>query len=196
MKRLLLSSILLLTFMVGPSGSFGADFQKGTDAAQRGDFATALKEWKPLAEQGDAHAQFNLGVMYKNGLGVTQDDKTAVKWYTRAAEQGIAPAQNNLGHMYQNGKGVPRDHAEAFKWYRFAANQGVADAQLNLGVMYGNGYGVIQDYTRALMWWTIAASQGDGTARKNRDIVENKISPADVSKARKLAREWMDKHRK
>ena len=98
--------------------------------------------------------------------------------------------------MYQNGKGVPEDHGEAFRWYRLAADQGVADAQLNLGVMYGNGYGVIQDYTRALMWWTIAASQGQGTAGKNRDIVESKMSLADVSKARKLAREWMEKHRK
>jgi hypothetical protein len=98
--------------------------------------------------------------------------------------------------MYQNGKGVPQDHAEAFKWYRLAANQGVVDAQLNLGVMYGNGYGVIQDYTRALMWWTIAASQGHETARKNRDIVEKKMSPANVSKAQKLAREWMKKQKK
>jgi len=238
MKRLFLSSILLLTVMVSPSGSFGADFQKGMDAAQRGDFATALKEWKPLAEQGDAPAQnnlghmhhlgvmyknglgvtqdyktavkwytraaeqgiapaqFNLGVMYKNGLGVTQDYKTAVKWYTRAADQGNASAQNNLGHMHQNGKGVPQDHAEAFKWYRLAANQGVPDAQLNLGVMYGYGYGVKQDYTRALMWWAIAASQGDETARKNRDIVEKKMSSADVSKAQKLAREWMKKQKK
>ena len=193
MKRLFLSSILLLTVMVSPSGSFGADFQKGMDAAQRGDFATALKEWKPLAEQGDAPAQYNLGVMYQEGRGGTQDHKTAVKWYTRAADQGNASAQNNLGHMHQNGKGVPQDHAEAFKWYRLAANQGVPDAQLNLGVMYGYGYGVKQDYTRALMWWAIAASQGDETARKNRDIVEKKMSSADVSKAQKLAREWMKK---
>ncbi len=121
---------------------------------------------------------------------------TAKKEWEPHAEQGHAPAQNNLGHMYQNGKGVPEDHGEAFKWYRLAANQGVADAQLNLGVMYGNGYGVIQDYTRALMWWTIAASQGHETARKNRDIVEKKMSPANVSKARKLAREWMKKQKK
>ena len=69
MKRLLLSGILLLTVMVSPSGSFGVDFQKGMDAAQRGDFAAALKEWKPLAEQGDAHTQYNLGVMYQEGRG-------------------------------------------------------------------------------------------------------------------------------
>ena len=196
MKQLLLSSILLLTVMVGPSGSFGADFQNGMDAAQRGDFATALKEWKPLAEQGDAHTQYNLGVMYRKGRGITRNYKTAVEWYTRAADQEDASAQNNLGHMYQNGKGVPQDHAEAFKWYRLAANQGVADAQLNLGGMYGYGYGVIQDYARALMWWTIAASQGHETARKNRDIIEKKMFPADVSKAKKLAKEWMDKHQK
>ena len=77
MKRLLLSSTLLLSVMVSSSGSFGGDFQKGMDAAQRGDFATALKEWKPLAEQGDDRVQYNLGMMYQEGRGVAQDYKTA-----------------------------------------------------------------------------------------------------------------------
>ena len=76
-----------------------ADFQKGLDAAQKGDFATALREWKPLAEQGVAFAQYNLGVMYANGQGVPQNYKTAVKWYRLAAKQGLAGAQYYLGVM-------------------------------------------------------------------------------------------------
>ena len=68
--------------------SESADYQKGLTAAQSGDFATALREWTPLAKQGDAFAQFNLGLMYDNGQGVPQDYKTAVKWYKLAAEQG------------------------------------------------------------------------------------------------------------
>ncbi len=84
MKRLFILPVLLLTLMIGNPAS-SADFQKGLDAAQRGDFATALKEWKPLAEQGHANSQFYLGWMYDNGQGVPQDHKTAVKWYTRAA---------------------------------------------------------------------------------------------------------------
>ena len=79
----------------------GQDFGKGLVAAQSGDFATALKEWQPLAEQGNATAQSNLGVMYYNGKGVIQDYAEAFKWYRLAAEQGYATAQSNLGVMYE-----------------------------------------------------------------------------------------------
>ena len=85
MKVKHLSVILLLLFS---AICWSGDFQKGADAYMEGDFVTALKEWTPLAEQGDADAQTNLGVMYDNGQGVPQDDKTAVKWFTLAAEQG------------------------------------------------------------------------------------------------------------
>ncbi|MDP7426472.1 MAG: sel1 repeat family protein, partial [Rhodospirillales bacterium] len=92
MNRLLILPVLLLTLLVGNS-AFSADEQKGLDAALSGDYATALREWKPLAEQGDADAQNNLGSMYDQGQGVLQDYKTALKWYTLAAEQGDADAQ-------------------------------------------------------------------------------------------------------
>ena len=79
-------------------------FPKGFAAYQSGDYATALREWTPLAKQGDAVAQYNLGVMYAQGQGVPQDYKTAVKWYRLAAEQGNADAQYNLGVMYDKDK--------------------------------------------------------------------------------------------
>ena len=93
--------------------SVSQDFQVGMDAARKGDYATALREWTPLAEQGDAGAQYNLGLMYGNGDGVPQDDKNAMKWYTLAAGQGYADAQYNLGFMYDNGYGVPQDYKTA-----------------------------------------------------------------------------------
>ena len=93
-----------------------ADFQRGLEAAQRGDFATALREWEPLAEQGDSDAQYSLGFMYANGLGVPQDYKTAVKWYTLAAEQGNDIAQLYLGLSYALGKGVIQDRFYAYMW--------------------------------------------------------------------------------
>ncbi len=99
MKRLLLSSTVLLTVMVSASDSFSADFQNGMDAARRGDLATALIEWTPLAEQGHVDSQYNLGFMYEKGDGVPQDIKTAIKWYTRAAKQGHPGAPFNLGFM-------------------------------------------------------------------------------------------------
>jgi len=78
------------------SGVFGDDFQDGVDAYKRQDYKTAYKLWLPLAEQGDATAQSNLGVMYDKGQGVPQDFKEAVKWYRLSAEQGNAEAQINL----------------------------------------------------------------------------------------------------
>ena len=89
-----------------------ADFDMGVAAYECGDFATALREWMPLAKQGNAVAQNNLGVMYDNGLGVPQDDKTAVKWFRLAAKQRFADAQNNLGFMYRIGQGVPQDYMD------------------------------------------------------------------------------------
>ncbi len=80
-----------------------ADIKAGKDAYLRGDYATALKEWRPLAEQGNAIAQNNLGLMYNNGEGVPQDYEEALRWYRLAAAQGNAIAQNNLGLKYAKG---------------------------------------------------------------------------------------------
>jgi len=98
MNRLLILPVLLLTLLVG-TPAFSADFQRGAAAYKSGDFATALREWEPLAEQEDAAAQYNLGLMHRQGLGVPQDDKTAVKWYRLAAEQGNAYAQQKLNQL-------------------------------------------------------------------------------------------------
>ena len=135
MSRITLGLATMLSFLAFTPVA-AQDLMKGYDAFEAGDYATALQEWRPLAEQGDADAQYFLGVMYKNGQGVPQDYAESVKWYRLAAEQGDADAQYNLGVTYKNGEGVPQDYAEAIKWYRLAADQGDADAQYNLGVMY------------------------------------------------------------
>ena len=122
MNKLVTSICLTLALLLGSAGvSFSADLNKGVDAYESGDFTTALREFKPLAEQGHAKAQYNLGVIYRRGNGVPQDYKTAVKWYTLAAEQGNADAQYNLGFMYRKGHGVPQDYKAAVKWWTKAA---------------------------------------------------------------------------
>jgi TPR repeat protein len=143
------------------------DFQKGVAAYQAGDYATALQEWKPLAEAGDAVAQFSLGYIYQNGDGVLQGYAEAVRWYRLAADQGYANAQAKLGVMYENGYGVLQDYAEAMRWYRLAADQEDANAQYNLGNMYANGRGVPQDYAEAVRLYRLAADQGDANAQYN-----------------------------
>jgi hypothetical protein len=99
-----------------------AGFEEGVRAYQSGDYATALRAWLPLAEQGHATAQFNLGVLYERGRGVPQDYALAVQWYRQAAEQGHATAQFNLGVLYGQGHGVPPDHLQAYLWFMLAAD--------------------------------------------------------------------------
>jgi len=110
---------------------------KGAQAYDSGDYATALREWRPLAEQGDKHAQIWLGVMYANGKGVIQDYKEAVKWYGLAAAQGNATAQFLLGGMYDYGEGVIQDNVYAHMWLNIAASSGVASAGKNRDIVAG-----------------------------------------------------------
>ena len=92
------------------------------------DYAEAVKWYRLAAEQGDANAQYNLGVMYHKGKGVPQDYAEAVKWYRLAAKQGVAEAQGNLGIMHREGKGVPQNNVMAHMWYNIASANGAEKA--------------------------------------------------------------------
>jgi TPR repeat protein len=196
---MLKSSVYALALAVALVGSAAAGpFEDGTAAYQKGDFATALRLMRQLADQGIAKAQYALGVMYYNGQGVPQDYAQAVNWYRKAADQGLAVAQFNLAIMYYTGEGVPQDYAQAFSWYRKAADQGHAKAQYNLAIMYNNGLGVPQDYIQAHMWANLAASRfTDPTDRadavKNRDLYASKMTPAQIAEAQRLASAWKPK---
>ncbi len=157
-----------------------------------------LDALRARAEQGDADAQFNLGVMSADGRGVPQDDAEAVRWLRLAAEQGDADAQVNLGVMSAEGRGVPQNDAEAVRWYRLATEQGFANAQVNLGVMSAEGRGVPQDDAQAHMWFNLAVSRLTDERRevavRGRDLVAGRMTPDDRSEAQRLAREWDAAH--
>ena len=101
----------------------------GYQSYLKGDYEAAYNEWLPLAELGDAEAQYNLGVLYDEGAGVEQDLPTAISWYQKAASQGFIDAQTNLGMMYYHGHGVERDYRAAAQWFRQAADQGDEEAR-------------------------------------------------------------------
>ncbi|MHA1567263.1 MAG: tetratricopeptide repeat protein [Alphaproteobacteria bacterium] len=183
---LVLSAAFAMPAAAGP-------FEDGFAAYKEGDYATALEQWRPLAEQDVAVAQYNIGVMYRNGEGVPQDYGEAVTWYRKAADQGYAPAQYNLGIRYRNGQGVQRDNGEAVNWYRLAAEQGLASAQNDLGLMYLEGLAVPQDFVLAHKWFNLSAAQGNESARENRDSIAERMTPAGISEAQRLAREWRPK---
>ncbi len=170
-----------------------ADFDAGVEAYKLGDYATALPIFRQLDDQGNAFAQYNLGLMYTRGEGVPQDYKEAVKWYRKAADQGDVPAQYNLGTMYLNGWGVTQDYVVAIRLFRKAVNRGEAQVQVKLGLMYEEGWGVAQNYVLAHMWFNLAAAQGEKDARKQRDSLAEKMTPAQIAEAQKLAREWKPK---
>ena len=188
-----LSLPLLLFCFLTSSICHAGDLNKGLIAAQNGDFTTALKEWMPLAKQGNASAQNNLGVMFQQGNGVRQDYKEALKWYRLAAEKGDAYAGFNLGDLYENGNGVQQDYQKAVKWFRVAAQQGNVEAQTNLGLMYARGYGVIQSKVIAHMWWNIAAASGYMGAEKNKNIIEETMTQSQLAEAEKIARDCFKK---
>ena len=152
----------------------------------------------PLAERGDAEAQYNLGAMYFHGQGVPQDYAEMVKWYRLAAEQGHAEALLMLAAMYSTGQGVAQDYAESARWYRLAAEQGYAEAQVMLGTSYMLALGVPQNYVQSHMWYNLAAArlppgEDRDMAVRQRDGIAKAMTPAQIAEAQRLAREWKPK---
>ena len=100
-----------------------ADFASGLAAYQKGDYATAAKDWEAEGNAGNPEAQFNLGLLYLDGKGVAQDYAEAAVWFRRAADQGYARAQHNFGAMLGSGQGVRRDYEAAYMWMSLCAAQ-------------------------------------------------------------------------
>ena len=184
---LILATVLSLAFTQVTAQDLG----KGLDAYAAGDYATALKEWKPLAEIGNADAQSLLAFLYKDGNGVLKDATEAAKWMRLAAEQGDADAQYFLAVMYYKGEGVLKDSTEEIKWYRLSAEQGNAYAQFSLGHMYRDGEGVLKDNQTAHMWYNIASANGHESAGEHRDKLAALMTDSGIEKATAMARECM-----
>jgi TPR repeat protein len=124
MKKLLPILLTLVVLLLNPTEGWSADLRKGLAAYKSGDYTTALRELKPLADQGNAEAQHNLGLMYKKGQGVLKNYKEAVRWYRLSAAQGHVSALYSLGMMYAFGSGIIKDYVEAYKWANLAATNG------------------------------------------------------------------------
>ncbi len=196
----------------GPAPVAAGTLEDAEAASRNGDYATALRLYLSLAEQGNAKAQNEVGFLYyfaawgaeQNlrrakqklpGMGVAPDYTEAVKWYRRAAEQGDAHGQFCLGNMYHDGKGVAQNYVEAAKWWRRAAEQGKDSlAQYQLAGAYAKGEGVPKDFVRAYMWLNLAAAHAHSWPFiKDRDAVAKLLSPAQIEEAQKLTEEWRPK---
>lgn len=161
MSRAVLLAAICIVFILSAASTVSADFDEGKAAFGRGDYATALREFRPLAAAGHLLSQVYLGYIYKDGLGVPQDYAEAAKWFRMNAERGHVVSQINLGALLTYGKGMPQDYVEAHMWFNLAAST-------NPGILHNR-------------------------ATTNRDALAQKMTPAQVTEAQKLAREWKPK---
>ena len=148
-----------------------AGLKEGYEALARQDYAAAVKQYRPLAERGDAEAQYRIGRMYEFGKGYPKDQAQGIAWIRKAAAQNHADAQQELGVIYATGDGVKQDDVQAVAWFRRAATQGDPTAQYNLGLLYAKGQGVEKDYAQAIDWWRKAATQGNADAQFKLGVV-------------------------
>ena len=166
------------------------------NAFRKGDYTRALRLARPLAEAGDALAQFILGVVYYDFI---KDYIQAATWFRRAADQGNASAQLYLGLMSNDGHGMPQDHVTAAQWYRRAAEQGEVHAQHNLGVYYATGKLGPIDNVSAYMWFSLATASvpvtdpGYRLSVSIRNQAEKLMTPDQIAEAQRRATEWKPK---
>jgi TPR repeat protein len=151
------------------------------------DFGLAMTWLRRAADQGSAEAQYQLGLYFGKG-GVPKDPNEAQKWYLLAATNGNAEAQYSLGEYFH--QRAEKDFDEAFKWYLLAANQGDAVAQYCLGDICRVRWPPEEAYVRAFKWYSLAANQGNTIGQDSLAHIETLMTPAQILKAQKLAREW------
>ena len=137
----------------------GYNYEMGYDGAPK-DMSKAIYWYRESANKGNATAQYNLGNLYRQGIGVTRNDEVAADWYRKAAAKGYVDAINWLGVLYQRGQGVPQDYKKAVEYYRQAADKGNFYGESNLAYMYKEGLGVVKDYDQAFYWYQKSVKQG------------------------------------
>jgi uncharacterized protein len=193
-RSLLAATAAATLFILGAGAVAGAapsDVKAGIDRWHRGDYEGAIAQWRPLAEAGNADAQFNLGQAYKLGRGVAANAATAQSWYQKAARQGHEQAQVNVGLLLYNGG----RRQEALPWIRKAVELGDPRAQYILGTELFNGDLVGKDWPRAYALMLRAADGGVPPAADNLKAMERFI-PADqrrqgVALAQRLGRPFV-----
>ena len=184
-------SLCAFTVLLCASFSAAADLASAKDAYQQKDYVTAFKELTPLAEKGNADAQFILGKMYWMGQGVLKDPEQAMKLFKASALQGNADAQFFLGSIYL----LPHtDIAEGVKWLRLSAEQGNQDAQWMLGKAYLQGAKELpRDPVQAEMWLWLAAKDNLEFYEKGLLAAEKEMTPEQIANGKALAAAWKPK---
>ncbi len=167
-----------------------ADGIEGLKAYEAGDYATALKEFIPLAEAGQPSAQAALGQMYLDGHGVPQDPAQAALWLEKAAAGRNARARAQIGALYATGTGVPLDEMKASYWLLKAANQNVRQSQRFMAVRFYKGEGVPKDLAQSFLYAALCARQGDAEGQALLNQLATEMTPDDKRRAQALLQAW------
>ena len=175
------TSIIVFILICFNNASIANDFDTALAAANKGDYETARRLWKPLAEHGDVLAEYNIGYMNYNGHGGAKNYKEALKWYTLSALHGNNVARYALGVIYESGDIVEKDYKLAAAWYQLAANEGYGKAQFNLGMIYIRDEIGNTKYNEGLKFMRLAAESGQSKAHFNLGIFyrDGKLIPKD-----------------
>jgi SH3-like domain-containing protein len=171
--------ILTTALLLLVSGNVIAEsnaYNQALDAYNNNDYETALPIWRRLADEGNADAQYALGVAYLKGEGVSRDLNESMKWFEQAGNSGNVQAMFNLGAAYWEGKGTRQSYAEAVEWWEKSAAAGQSAAQYNLGLAYYLGKGAEQDLDQALKWIRQSAENGHNGAQEVLSVIEKELA--------------------
>jgi len=186
MRRTLMALAIALGLLAGAPAVAGDFYHLGHHALKRGDYARALKMLSFLAVNDDPRAQYDMGLFYRDGIAVEQNDIEALGWFLKAAEKGHMLAQYAAGLAFYSGKGSAPDPETAENYLVQASLQGHATAPLLIGKIHYAGEGVPRDYTRAYFWWTLADDRGAGGAKDNLALLDKVISEEEKAAAADL----------
>ena len=189
LNRKVMAWPLILVLLFSNITSF-ADYEEGVEAAFSGDFDTAFIEFTSAAEDGLSLAQYNLGILYFTGQGVSKNLEEAFKWTKAAAEQGHLNAQFNLGSLYLDGQGTERNVSEGIDWFVRAAKDGHGNSAYSLAKIFQTGDSVESDQVQAHAW----AAQSEANEHPEGNLLKNEIaesmSAEEIGQARRLFAAW------
>jgi len=160
-----------------------SDYRKARSAYEAGDYAKALQIFEQLSQAGDSQAQYDLSLMYLQGIGANKNLEKGWTWMNRAADGGNVQAMLELAVRYQKSASLENAEQMAFLWFQRAAMAGSAAGQYNLAHLYEDGNQTPVDLVQAFVWMTLSNKSGNPMAATEAKQLKSKLSPAELEKA-------------
>jgi TPR repeat protein len=160
-----------------------SDYRKARSAYEAGEYQKALQIFERLSQAGDSQAQYDLSLMYLQGIGANKNLEKGWTWMNRAADGGNVQAMLELAVRYQKSSSLENAEQMAFFWFQKAAMAGSAAGQYNLAHLYEDGYQTPVDLVSAYVWMTLSNKSGNPMAATEAKQLKAKLSPTELEKA-------------